>query len=345
MSFFYQANKPQGDTLRGKQVRQICDVLDALSVPEGATIRELEAKLAVTRRTVERLLATMQEMKFPIFDEKREGEGEKRWCIESTYVLKVPNTIVPNLTISYHEMMCLCLLNRDDPIFTGTRIQRTINTVFTKLSHLFPREFTKALGRMQTLRVTKPLTQERYAEHQETLGVLTNAILHQESVRLCYHKYTTDSPDTLEIHPLHLFEEDGGIYLIAQKMGSDDFRTYAVERIKRIRTTGAEYNYPEGFDPQVYLGGTFGIVDDGPIELTLRFSQEQAHYAAERTWVAGQTLHTNPDGTVDLHFSTRGVRDVKKWVLGWGGDVEVLSPDWFRKDIGDELKKMVKKYG
>lgn len=331
--------------MRGNQVRQICDVLDALSVPEGATIRELETKLAVTRRSVERLLSTMQEMKFPIFEEKRGGEGEKRLCIESSYVLKLPRTTTPNLTFSYHEMMCLCLLNRDDPIFKGTHVQRKINSVFSKLSHLFPQEFTKALGRMQTLRVVKPLTQKRYTEHQETLGVLTNAILHQESIRLCYHTYTTDSQDTLEIHPLHLFEEDGGLYLISQKRDSGVFCIYAVERIKRVRTTGVEYDYPEGFDPQEYLGSTFGIIDDGPIELTLRFSCDQARYAAERTWVADQTLHPNPDGTVDLHFATRGVQDVKKWVLGWGADVEVLSPAWFRTEIGDELKKMVKKYG
>ncbi|WP_300674872.1 YafY family protein [Desulfoluna sp.] len=330
--------------MRGKQVRQICDVLDALAAPDGATIRGLEEKLGVTRRSVERLLSTMQEMRFPIYDEKKDGEREKHWLIEASYVLKLPNTTLPNLTISYHEMMCLYLLNRDDPVFKGTHIERKLNSVFSKLSHFFPNEFTTALDRMRKLRVTKPLSQKRYTDHQQTLTSLAEAILSQEAVTLSYHKYSTDSFDTLTVNPLHLFEEEGGLYLIAQKQKGGAFRTYAVERIQSLHPTHTDYDYPKGFDPEVYLARTFGIIDDGAITVTLRFSETQARYATERTWVAGQTFSSNPDGTVDLHFSTHGIRDVKKWVLGWGADVEVLEPEWFRLIIKDEISELAGMY-
>lgn len=305
--------------MRGKQVRQMCEVLDALAAPGGATIRGLEEVLGVTRRSVERLLATMQEMKFPIYDEKRRGEKEKHWFIEASYVLKLPNTTLPNLSISYHEMMCLYLLNREDPIFKGTHIERKLNSVFSKLSHFFPDGFTTALNRMRKLRVTKSLAQKRYTDHQQVISALSEAILNQEPVCLSYHKYTDDTCSTVTVNPLHFFEHEGGLYLIAQKRKSGAFRSYAVERIQALSPTGTGYDYPKGFDPEAYLAKTFGIIDDGEIEVTLRFSKGQARYAAERTWVDGQTLTPNPDGTVTLHFKTHGIRDVKKWVLGWGG--------------------------
>lgn len=323
----------------------MCEVLDALAAPGGATIRGLEVALGVTRRSVERLLATMQEMKFPIYDEKRSGEREKHWFIEASYVLKLPNTTLPNLTISYHEMMCLYLLNREDPIFKGTHIERKLNSVFSKLSHFFPDEFTSALNRMRKLRVTKPLAQKRYTDHQQAISVLSEAILNQEPVRLSYHKFTDDTCSTIAVNPLHFFEHEGGLYLMAQKQDGGAFRTYAVERIQALSPTGADYEYPKGFDAEAYLAKPFGIIDDGAIDVTLRFSKDQARYAAERTWVNGQTLKKNADGTVTLRFSTHGIRDVKKWILGWGMDVEVLEPEWLREALKELFEKMAKRYG
>lgn|GEM_PF-6356173 len=331
--------------VRGKQVRQICDVLDALVTPGGATIHQLMVKLGVTRRSVERILSSMQEMEFPIYDERLEGEKEKRWKLEASYAIKLPNTTIPDLRISYHDMLCLYLLDREDPVFKGTHVELRLKSVFNKLSHFFPDEFTTALNRMRTLRVARPLARKHYADHQETITLVSGAILHQEAVDIRYHKYQDDSRDALTIYPLHLFEEEGGLYLIAEKEKTGDIRTYAVERIQSLKPTGHEYDYPKRFDYDAYLSRTFGIVDDGKISVTVRISRNQARYAAERTWAKDQTLKTKPDGSVEISFTTRGVRDVKKWVLGWGAEAEVVEPGWFREEVQDEVDKMLRVYG
>jgi len=330
--------------MRGKHVRQICEVLDRLSTPGGATIRELMKALEVGRRSVERTLSNMQKMEFPIYDERVSGEREKRWLLEPSYVLKLPNTTVPNFTLTHHEVMCLYLLNRDDPMFKGTRMERHLKSLFSKLAHFYPKELTDALDGMRHLKVTKPLIQKQYTTHEAVLTAIAEAILSQEILKISYHAFATDTHKKAIVHPLHLFEEAGGLYLIAQKNDGGLFRTYAMERIKDTRSTGEGFTYPEGFSPGDYLSRTFGIIDDGEIEVHLRFSKAQARYAAERTWVKGQTLKHGVDGTVELCFKTRGIRDVRRWVLGWGADVEVLSPEWFRQDIRSELTKMLKKY-
>lgn len=330
--------------MRGKQVRQVCEVLDRLSTPSGATIRELTEALKVKRRSVERILHNMEEMEFPIYKDRPQGAREKRWHLEPSYVKKLPNTAIPNLILTHQEVMCLYLLNRNDPVFKGTYMERLLKSLFSKLTYFYPKELTDALDGMRHLKVTKPLIQKNYATHEPVLATVTEAIVSRESVKMSYHAFATDTHKEVVINPLHLFEESGGLYLIAQKNPEGAFRTYAVERIHKARPTGQEYSYPKGFSPGDYLSRTFGIIDDGEITVCLRFSKAQARYAAERTWVNGQTLTPGPDGTVELSFTTRGIRDVRRWVLGWGSDVEVLAPKWFRQEIQTETSKMLEKY-
>lgn len=141
--------------MRGKQLIQMLQILEALSGCNGVTLRELEAKLGVTRRTVERLINTMQQLNFPIYDEKEDGQREKHWHLEESYIQKLPNTTVSNLNLTLYEVICLYLMKRDESVFQGTRIERWINSVFSKLSLLFPDEIKPDLDRIRKLHVTK----------------------------------------------------------------------------------------------------------------------------------------------------------------------------------------------
>ncbi|MCP4118671.1 MAG: hypothetical protein GY737_25410 [Desulfobacteraceae bacterium] len=202
--------------MRGKQLIQMLQVLDALSKPGGVTIRRLEEILKVTRRSVERLLAAMQEIHIPVYCERPDGEREKRWLLEASYAHKLPNLTVPNLGLTWSEVICLYLLKRDDPIFKGTRIERWINSVFAKLTHLFPDEIRPGLDRIRNLKINKSCSHKSCKNHETVIRQLVEAAVNQECIRLTYHNYSKNRIDTLSVNPLHLLEYSGGLYLIAK---------------------------------------------------------------------------------------------------------------------------------
>ncbi|MCP4116152.1 MAG: WYL domain-containing protein [Desulfobacteraceae bacterium] len=131
---------------------------------------------------------------------------------------------------------------------------------------------------------------------------------------------------------------------MVEKAESGDIRTLAVERIQDVYDTHVEFDYPKNFNAEARINKTFGIIDDGPLSVKVLFSSTQARYVTERTWVEGQTVETNSDGSIILSFSTHGKYDVKKWVMGWGPDAIVIEPRELAEEIRQDLKKMLKNY-
>lgn len=76
----------------------------------------------------------------------------------------------------------------------------------------------------------------------------------------------------------------------------------------------------------------------------MKFSAEQARYVKERRWAANQAITDQPDGSVILEMQTSGRWDVKRWVLSFGADAEVLEPEDLRAEICEELKTLTRAY-
>jgi predicted DNA-binding transcriptional regulator YafY len=137
---------------------------------------------------------------------------------------------------------------------------------------------------------------------------------------------------------LKFFENDGGLYIFAYITAYDEIRTLAVERIHRLQVTDIPFEYPEDFEPEKLLSSAFGIIFDKPIRLKVRFSKQVAPYISERTWSPNQVITENEDGSIMLDMETWGWIDVKRWLLSYGTNVEVLEPVEMREEILVELK-------
>jgi proteasome accessory factor B len=86
------------------------------------------------------------------------------------------------------------------------------------------------------------------------------------------------------------------------------------------------------------------IADDDPIDVTIRFSPAVAKRAAETRWHPSQELEQQDDGSLIWRGRVAGTREIKIWILGWGGDAEVLEPADLRADVAAELARAVSSY-
>jgi len=74
------------------------------------------------------------------------------------------------------------------------------------------------------------------------------------------------------------------------------------------------------------------------------FSAEVARYIKERRWAKVQTIIDEADGSVVLELKTSGWYDVKKWVLSFGSEAELLEPEALRQEVLGVLSDAVLKY-
>jgi len=137
---------------RGKQIGRIFRAIELFSKPAGATIAESMEELECDRRSVYRMLDTLQEMGFPLYDEASPLSREKRWKLPEEYVLKLPNLSLPKLDLTWPEVFALHLMRGQDEVFGGTDISEAADRALAKLGLLLPDTFSGKLSR-----VIKPL--------------------------------------------------------------------------------------------------------------------------------------------------------------------------------------------
>jgi predicted DNA-binding transcriptional regulator YafY len=328
----------------GRHLVKMLKAVDVLSRPGGATIDELAEELGVDRRTVYRIRETLEELKFPLYEDDSHLDGRKRFRFDDNYLKKLPNICVPELSFSLAELVAISFLRGNGRLFRGTEIEHNIEAAFGKLDAFVPDGLAKSLEKVKTLFVPAAKFAKDYSGKEEIINALTDAVFQQRTCGVEYHSFHDDKTKSFRIDPLRFFERDGGLYLFVRTTDYGHIRVLAVERILKIDMEEAQFDYPEDFDPEALLDGAFSIVYDEPIEVKILFSPEVARYIKERVWAKGQKITSCEDGSVILEMTTSGWIDMKRWVMSFGADAVVVEPGELREEIREELGRALVKY-
>lgn len=316
-----------------------------LSRHTGATNKELVEELDVCSRTVYRIKKTLVDL---IGGELEEVQGllqlEKRFKFPFGFTLNLPLTTLSGLTVP--ELMALYALRMNAGLFKGSIISEDIDSAFTKISTALSPETKKVLDRYSNLFISVPKTPKDYSAHAGTIEELSMAILGRKSCRICYSTFSEEeiTEKTYDINPLHFFERDGGLYVFVVVTYFQNIRLLAVERIKSIDMTDKSFDLPQNFDPEALLNKAFGLYWDDPLTISIKFPESQARYIRERKWAEQQQIDEQADGSIILTMETSGRYDVKRWVMSFGSDAELLEPKDLRNEIQQEVREMAQVY-
>jgi len=333
-----------------QQLSKLLKLVDCLSKPQGARLKDLQEALGCNERTVYRWLSTLRNLGFPLEDV--EGDHHKRYRLIDTYVKKMPNISIPDLNLSLSDILLLYVVLSQDRVTRGTPMQERRDNLIRRLSAMLSEEERRLARAMEGLVVPNLKPQKNYAKKEHIIGELTDAILLRRRCEVTYHSFSKKKDFDFDIHPLHFFESQGGLYVMVQlarmvepvKDVVDTLRVLAVERILKIRKTKETFEYPKGLKPSELLARAFDIIWNDPIEVTVWFSAAAAPYVKERVWPGKYSLEESEDGSLIFRLETSGYDDVKRWVLSFGKDARVLAPDRLRKDLAAVYRDMAREY-
>ncbi len=177
---------------------------------------------------------------------------------------------------------------------------------------------------------------------------LEGAIRRQKKVVIKYEAHSTGRTTQRTIHPYRLHYSHGSQtwYLVAYCELRQDVRTFVVGRIKEISVLQEEYDISPDFSVDEYLSKTFDhIVGETEQEVSIRFSAYQTPWMREHRWHPSQTTEENDDGTITIRFRVSALDAVKRWVMRYGKEAEVLGPQELREMVRDEVREMGVVYG
>ena len=300
---------------------------------DTASIEDKMERLGVTihRRSIQRDLEKLSEI-FPLACDDRDKPYGWSWSAEAP-TFDIP-AMAPPAALAYRMVEAF-------------------------LAELFPREVFKQLAphfrhagqvldqtdkatlkdwpdKVRVVSRTQPLMPPEI--DPEVYAVVSDALLEGKRFKVEYRKRGESEAVTWTINPLGLVLHDRLLTLVCT-VGNyrhiKDVRKLHLHRMIAAQSLDEPALVPEGFSLDAYIdSGEFGYKrGEGMIRLKALFEKDAALHLEETPLSLDQTLTEQPDGWVLVEATVADTGQLRWWLMGFGGRVEVVEPAGLREEL------------
>ena len=329
-------------------IRRQFHMLRMLNRTSKVSTKELRSRLegtgfSVTERTIQRDLRDLSAV-FPIVcdaDEQARPSKPYGW----SWKKDEPACDLGGLTIP--EALAFQMLARFGTHFLPAGIEDCLQPYFRASE----RQLNASMGataaknwarKIRSVPPTQPLLPAPVSENVQQA-------VHASLMKNCCVKirYRSEKAKQAIVHPLGLVEHGRSVYLAARFESFDDARLLALHRISSVELLEeSPASAPDGFDLDKYIAdGAMGFGELGKsIRLQMRIRHQAGRHLIENRLSADQTIDDPGDGKLLVTATVNLTERLRWWLLGFGGDVEVLAPDELRQDIKKALEEAASRY-
>ncbi len=293
----------------------------------------LARELEVDPRTIRRDLEYMRdELRAPIkFDHVRRG-----------YSYTEPTFRLPSFLLTQGELISLFLAERMMRQFRGTPFEPDIRSAIEKLGTMLPDRVSVRLDAVADFLSVLPDTECQY--DPKSFNALTSAIVRRRRLDLRYWSASRNETTRRRFDPYALSAVHDGWYAIGHCHLRVEIRMFAIQRVQSLRETGETFDRPADFRAEDYLKGSFrAFRGKGDHHVVLRLRPGVARRFAEKKWHGSQVLEPQADGSLIARLHLNNLVEIKRWVMWWGTDCEVVAPKELRAQIALELREMLRR--
>lgn len=284
----------------------------------------LSRELEVSAKTVMRDLEFMRD---------RLGLPLEYDAVKHGYYYTAPVRDFPTMKVSQGEVAALLLAQKSLEQFRGTPFERPLTGAFRKLSQSLGGDMEVAWHELE-----QAMSVRRSGvglADMEVFDLLAKAVTEREEVEFEYRKLAGEKPEKRRVRPYHLGCIEDQWYLFAHDIGRGAIRTFALPRIRGAERTGEKFRRPQDFSVAKLLDGSFAVFEGRNAKpVKVFFRGVAARLIGERSWHPSQQLANRKDGVV-LSIRVGLSPDLVQWILGWGAEAEVLSPEELRSKVAE----------
>lgn len=313
------------ERVKYRRLPEIDRLIRAKTYPNATSLGE---QLGVSSRTIKRDIDELKLfMNAPIeYDFKRKG-----------YYYSEEDYYLPAMHMTESDLISLVLTTRILEQYSDTPLYGKLDGILRKFAAYLPDGIS-----INPLWLDRSFTyiEERHSRiDQDIWEKVFRAVQNKRVVRIWYKKPGEKQNISRKIKIYHIACHRSEWYLIAYSNVSREIRLYVVSRIKKAELLKENYAIPEDFDIKSYWGKNFGIYPhERDYEVELNFAAEIAHLVKEKAWNQDWDITDLADGGIRLKMTVGHLLEVKRWVLSWGRDVQVIKPPELREIIREEIE-------
>lgn len=180
-----------------------------------------------------------------------------------------------------------------------------------------------------------------------TFADVIEAVLASKHIEFNYQHFDGRRERRVRVKPLSLVLHEHQFYVVAKPTGGP-LRAFRFSRITRLRL-GGKFEYPSRADYNVedVFRHEFGVFSEKGVaaeDVCLRLDRRWQHYAVSHSWHDTQHVTAQEDGTILLSLQVRVSPELRRWILGFGAEAEVIRPHALRNEIAAELGRGASRY-
>ena len=297
--------------------------------PRGLSTSELSKHCDITIRTIQRDLQDLDEAGVPIWE-----DGGRYGIIKGYYL--------PPIHFSLEEASALYLATRLLARYSDEHNPIVVQAL-AKLAGAMPEAIADHIHHtIRSLAYRRENPAFARVFEAIALGWATG-----RKVRIWHQAATSENIHEYLFSPYFLEPSSVGYatYAIGHSSWFDDIHTFKLERICDVQLTDDTFEVPEDFEGAELLRSAWGVMfGDEATEVVLRFSPAVTRRVQESVWHPSQKLEDCDDGGCILRVWVAHPMETKSFIRGWGQNCEVLSPEWLRGEIAEEIRRAAAMY-
>jgi predicted DNA-binding transcriptional regulator YafY len=287
----------------------------------------MAAELAVGRRTAERLRDSLIAM-FPQMECRDDDERARRW--------RLPGSALVGVVEVRAEALAAIESSARECESRGETDRATLlrEASITLRAVMRPDALRRAEPDIAALMEAEGIAMRpgpRAVIVPGILPALRRAILGMQPVVIRYAGPEANEPTTRILCPYGILYGGRG-WLVAHVDGLPEMRLWRLDRIVSVDLLDRGFTREE-FDLKAYAAQSFGVFQEDPIDVVLRFTPEAADDASGWLFHPSQKVEREPGGALIVRFHAGGMQEMCWHLFKWGDAVRILEPPSLRKQL------------
>jgi predicted DNA-binding transcriptional regulator YafY len=317
--------------MNSNRITKIMIIVTALQSGRRFTVDDLAKMLDLSRRTIFRYLKELSAVGISC----RYDAKNKTYVIDGGCLLTPPDLTLQEalglLIVLQKAANHIYLPFNDSALSAALKIESSLPSK--------TRQFCNAV--LQNIYV-KSRPQARKGRLDKIFAIMQEAILKSRWVNIQYYLPLERRNIQTDLAPYHMMHSDDKWYVLGLSCFHKGVSTLRISQIKELRMLDKCFAEERKFDLHEYLGRAWSMTPEGRLHLVkLRFTPEAAYDVASVRWHDTQTVTQNEDGSAIVEFRVDGLKEIARWILGYGDKVEVLAPASLRKQIAQIARSML----
>ncbi len=287
----------------------------------GLTLDEMAAELAVGRRTAERLRDSLASV-FPQMESWDDAQRVRRWRLPGSALVGV---IEPRAeAVAAIETAAREIAGRGEAERAGLLREAAV----TLRALMRPGALRRAEPDIAALMEAEGIAMRpgpRPVIAAGVLGSLRRAILGMQLVVMRYAAPGAEEP-AIRILCCYGILYGGRGWLVGHVENRPDLRLWRLDRIISVDLLDRGFQRREEFSLAGYAAQSFGVFQEEPADVVLRFAPQAAADAAGWVFHPSQSTTVAPDGALIVRFRAGGLLEMCWHLFTWGPAVTVEQP-------------------